>query len=412
MSLVLRYEFNQPTASLATDSSGNGYTLTNNRVVSANDATYGPVASFDGVAAMGVLLTLPNAPTEFIGTVPVTVSFHVKFTSLTSPYFQPFNMNTLRLGLADGSTSNRIWVPTSLSFNFAFSSNTWYHIALTYDGGSPGTVSVYADGVFVYSTPATINFADSPISIGSNVAGGFVLDGFMSDFRMYDAALSATEIATLHSVGPNPVTLAATMYTHVADLVWVQASGASEYTLTYSQDSGPETTVTTTSGLSHTLYDLTPGSSYEFNIYSDLDTSTPVYTITESSLAVNTVNITSLMTRLGNDLTLINSTSVDDIESLLSTALTAGDIVKTPLGSTKFIDNAGTFDVDGAYDAVLTSFDPSSGSGQNISVLLPDTSTAVISYDENTNQVASGGTSYSSDVPFVLGTYKVTFKEF
>lgn len=80
MSLVFRYELNQPTASITTDSSGNGYTLNNdNGVVSANDATYGDVAFFDGVAPSGLLLN--NTPTQTLGANPRTFSAHLKLST-------------------------------------------------------------------------------------------------------------------------------------------------------------------------------------------------------------------------------------------------------------------------------------------------------------------------------------------
>lgn len=71
MSLVLRYKFDEITASLTTDSSGNGNDLVNvGGVVSGVDATYGNVAEFNGTSSY---FTLPNAPSEIAGSNPWTI---------------------------------------------------------------------------------------------------------------------------------------------------------------------------------------------------------------------------------------------------------------------------------------------------------------------------------------------------
>jgi hypothetical protein len=73
--------------------------------------------------------------------------------------------------------------------------NVWTHVALTYDGAM---LRLYVNGVQVASgaqagslqTPAT------PLRIGGNVPYGEYFEGLIDEVRVYNRALSATEIQT------------------------------------------------------------------------------------------------------------------------------------------------------------------------------------------------------------------------
>lgn len=290
---------NQPTASLTTESSGNGYTLTNDGVVSANDATYGDVAFFDGVA--NTSLRLNNTPTHTLGANPRTVSTHIRFSSFGTFLLLTHNS----FGILFLSDSVRIVAGGTVEdYPYSFQVDTWYHFAVT----QARDTFFYINGLLENSFKGTTKSEDALMMIGSNIFGGDVFHGFISDFRMYDAVLSGAEVASLHAEGPNPIILPpfyATMYTHVANLVWAGESGASAYTLTFSLDSGPETTITDMTELYHSFFDLTPGSSYVFNVFPDLNPSVPLHTTTETAPIADATTVGSLMERLGSDLTLL-----------------------------------------------------------------------------------------------------------
>ena len=76
-----------------------------------------------------------------------------------------------------------------------------------------------------------------------------------------------------------------------------------------------------------TSYNLTPGSSYEYNLFTDLDLVTPESTIIDTAPSVNTMSVNDLLTRLSNDLSILNSDSIDDIEFELRNILDTGDEV-------------------------------------------------------------------------------------
>jgi hypothetical protein len=81
----------------------------------------------------------------------------------------------------------------------------WYHIAATYDGSR---MRIYKDGVEVVSTAKSGIVDTNPdilAAIGNQSAaagGGWPFDGLLDDVRIYNRALSATEIAVI----ANPVT--------------------------------------------------------------------------------------------------------------------------------------------------------------------------------------------------------------
>lgn len=413
MSLVIRYQFNQPTASLTTDSSGNSNTLVNaGGVVSATDTTYGSVAYFDGGASS--YFTLGSVPTEMLGSSPRTFSFWNKRDIGGGNMLEYGDLFDRVRVLGTGTYKYNVFVGANgTGQNYSFETNatisTWNHTVLTYSGT---TAVLYSDGVqtTVHTVP-TLNTSNDPLYIGNTIALNSALLGSLSDFRVYDDALSAADVATLYSDGPNPPPLSVTMYTHVADLVWSPVSGVISYTITMSTDSGPVVTIATTSELSHSVYGLTPGSLYEFSLYTDVDPVTPVDTLTDSALPVDNTNVNSLMTRLGNDLTLLHPTSISSIQNFIPSVLSTGEVVKTVLGETTYVGNSDTITLSDPNDAVLTPFQSASGSGQSASIVLPDGSTNLVTFDEITNEVIVASTNYSVGEHFVLGGLKASVQE-
>lgn len=203
MSLVLHYKFNDA-ATFTTDSSGNSNTLTDvNGVESFEDPTYGTVASFSNPK----YFSLASAPASTTGSSPRTFSYWLKQVG-TQTYRiihgqgNPSDGNELRVQFS----SNRYDVNggSGHSPNPAPPVGEWAHICLTYDGSVERT---YFQGSVDRSVTQTINTATGPLFIGSATTfpTGYSLNGYMLDFRVYDAALSDAEINTLYSDGPNPV---------------------------------------------------------------------------------------------------------------------------------------------------------------------------------------------------------------
>ena len=75
----------------------------------------------------------------------------------------------------------------------ALAINTWTHLAETYDGSA---VRLYINGVLASSSPATgaITTSTSPLQIGGDSIYGQYFAGLIDEVRIYDRALSASEI--------------------------------------------------------------------------------------------------------------------------------------------------------------------------------------------------------------------------
>ena len=119
------------------------------------------------------------------------------------PLLDPWELYTLDLGhygqyprfiLTDG-------VPGGLRVaaydaGITLSLSQWHHVVGTYDGS---TISLYVDGELVNSNPASIVIGsnDMPLGIGSGM-GNYGFNGLINEVRIYDRALTETEIINLY----------------------------------------------------------------------------------------------------------------------------------------------------------------------------------------------------------------------
>ena len=71
--------------------------------------------------------------------------------------------------------------------------NTWTHLAATFDGGS---LRFYVNGSLVRTVARSgaIQTSSSPLRIGGNTIWGEYFRGLIDEVRIYNRALSATEI--------------------------------------------------------------------------------------------------------------------------------------------------------------------------------------------------------------------------
>ena len=414
---IRRFGFGRATSFLVEEYEGQESLVAGGGVVSTTDATYGNVASFDGTSNSYFNIETPL--TEIQGSNARTFCYWcyrksgglfsiIHANGDTSSGYGGWRTAFDHTGLLDITIANGISVDASSTIPL----HTWTHVAETYDGTN---LAIYINGTLSSTTAASLNTTLETLSIGKDLVNipGYSFVGNLLDFRVYNYALSASDLSTLIGMDPNPSTIYMNMYTHVVDLTWDPIPGASEYTLKYIQDNdGVEQTLTTTTGLEHTMFDLNPGSSYEFRIYSDLDTLTPGYVRSRSASLVDATNVNALVIRLSNNFTLLSDRSFDEIEDVLRDTLMTGEVVMTPVGDVTFVSNTDSYSLLRPNESVsiLTPFQEGLGSTQEISVET-QLGTYSIGYDDATDEVVSNSSKYAVGDYFVLDNYKVTVKK-
>jgi hypothetical protein len=209
------------------DKSGNGVTGTPSGGVGF-DSTY-KAFTFDGVDDQ-ITATLTNPAGAWVH----SVSMWFKVNSL-SALNTLFSMNTA-LG---ANKTPHVVIHTNGNLSYGFSSNDvsfggpgtivpnkWYHLIVTYSGGSDiSSRKVFLNSVELgffaqAATAGTISaldaYANSTLKIGTYPNGTNPFNGSIANFRLYNNALSADEIWELHAyqkeyfgVSPDVVTLKA-----------------------------------------------------------------------------------------------------------------------------------------------------------------------------------------------------------
>ena len=100
----------------------------------------------------------------------------------------------LNFGYPNGSVWNELQTTTSLILN------RWTHIAGTHNGTKQ---TIYIDGVSDKTRDLTVNLVNSTTNlyIGSRIGGGYYYSGLMDNFRLYNAAISATQVQENYLAG-------------------------------------------------------------------------------------------------------------------------------------------------------------------------------------------------------------------
>jgi hypothetical protein len=128
--------------------------------------------------------------------------------------------------------------------------NVWSHVAVSYDGAFNRIwINGVQDSQFAYTTNPGAN--TSPLRVGKDDWIRYFY-GNIDEVRLFNRALSATEIAILHAGLPAPTGLAAAPSVDQITLTWNAVPGATSYDIYQS----------TTSGSGFALIGNTTGTSY------------------------------------------------------------------------------------------------------------------------------------------------------
>jgi hypothetical protein len=250
-SLITWYKFDDTSGTTAADSSGYG---NNGTINGGNNTTftagqYGNAITFGGANTDATYVTLPSSLVDNMTTMTFTA--WVK-TSNTSEYTSLFTAGPTT---SSSATKYMMFQPHGTRFTITanggsaeqnitpggdLTANTWKHIAVTLSGS---TGKLYIDGVLVAQNT---NMTFKPSDLAPTTSGNFIgksawaqdkyLKGQVDDFRIYNRALSASEVTnvmngqTVATVPTAPTGVAATAadYSSV-NLSWSAVTGATGY---------------------------------------------------------------------------------------------------------------------------------------------------------------------------------------
>jgi hypothetical protein len=185
----------------ACDSSGNGNTGTWTSGVASTSGKFGYGTNYDGVDD---LVTLP----DIMPTGAYTKTAWVKASSVAG------GTNILS---SKTSNNHAFWIDNNSGGKLAaghnpytqvidsalFPLNSWQHVAVTYDGSS--VMRLYRNGVEVNNAsgiPAISGVGTAEIGAFQN---GNLWNGLIDDVRVYNRALSPSEVSRLYDWAPGPV---------------------------------------------------------------------------------------------------------------------------------------------------------------------------------------------------------------
>jgi hypothetical protein len=99
------------------------------------------------------------------------------------------------------------WSNDIATGSYPLQSGTWYHVVVTYEGATvtTSTKKFYVNGTAVttsdISSGSAINFTDPVVILGERIHPSNEVNGQVSNFKLYDTALTASEVKTLYDMG-------------------------------------------------------------------------------------------------------------------------------------------------------------------------------------------------------------------
>ncbi len=295
------WKFNETGGTTAADSAG------------ANPGTV--VGGGWAVGKINNAVSLVGAGNSYVTLPTGVVSTLTNFTIATWVYVDA-NLNWARLfDFGSGTTSYMFLAPVSGGNTVRYAINTgsgeqqlngpalsaaaWHHLAVTLSGT---TGKLYVDGVAVYTTN---NMTLKPSSLGSTTLNYIgksqfpdpLLNGLVDDFRLYNRALTNSEITALFSpngvVPSTPANLLATPGNGQVTLTWNAVTGAASYKVRRSAaNGGPYTTITNILTTAWTDSTVINGTTYYYvaaaaNLNGDSANSTPASATPTSTAPVS-----------------------------------------------------------------------------------------------------------------------------
>jgi len=203
--LVAAYGFEEGSGTTVADASGNGNTGSLMNGLRRTTGKMGGGLSFDGV---NDYVAVPNSSSLDISGTKITISLWANITDtgndlvlLSKVWFSslmlyPWHQYGIEFDGNGAKTVDFYFADVSgalRTFSMTAPLGVWTHIAFTYDGA---TVKGYVDGVQKLSVPETrsIQARGNELRLGVDGAFGQAFKGQLDEVRIYNRALSASEI--------------------------------------------------------------------------------------------------------------------------------------------------------------------------------------------------------------------------
>jgi len=212
--LVAAYSFDEGAGGVVRDASGNGNHGTIANAGWTASGRYGGALFFDGSSA---LVTVPDSPSLHLSggatleawVNPLEVDFSWRDVIYKGPdnYYLEATSDLTSAPAAGGTFGGKGALTAGTE---ALPANAWSHLAATHDGS---TIRLYINGVLVSSQRqmGAIATSGNPLQIGGDGIFGQYFAGIIDEVRVYNVALTETQIRTdmntaISGVNPPAVT--------------------------------------------------------------------------------------------------------------------------------------------------------------------------------------------------------------
>ena len=174
-------------------------------LIYTDDVEFGSVSDFNGdTDNVTSLLTAPQSFTlsiwvnvDNLNDLEGGVAFGKAFGG-TSQYSAKvdFHNGEARMGYSDGSTG--------VGYNQSLTVGKWFNLIITYDHTTT-TGNAYVNGIFTSLLSSSLVFLQTSLTfrLGTDTTGSYGLHGKLRDIRVYNKALTATEITDIYNYEKN-----------------------------------------------------------------------------------------------------------------------------------------------------------------------------------------------------------------
>ena len=271
---IAQLKFNETSGTTAADATGSGWngTLVNGPLWAAGkidnavdlDGTNDYVSLPAGVVASSTTSTIA-AWVNLDAVSNWTRIFDFGSGTSTYMFLTPKNGSSkIRFAIKNNGSNEQ-----AIDGSSALATGGWHHVAVTLNGA---TGTLYVDGAQVgQNTAMTLKPSDMGSTtqnwIGrSRFSSDPYLDGRVDDFRVYNKALSASEVVTLAAMFAGPQNLTASANLLQTTLSWSSVANAVSYNVKRAAVSGGSYTTIATgiTGTSYTDTGVTAGSTYYY----------------------------------------------------------------------------------------------------------------------------------------------------